>query len=97
MRPPATHPIVQNWFTIGTTLVCKEDNIAMTSLKLSVRVHIARFPKTLSIPSVVKRLGLSSVTIRELQDYSLAIWKSRNDVLHENDDGRQAILQTDLH
>jgi hypothetical protein len=38
-----------------------------------------------------------SVVIRALQDYSLAIWKSRNDVLHANDAGCQAILQADLH
>ena len=38
-----------------------------------------------------------ALVICALQDYSLAIWKSRNDVLHENSELSRSILQDKLH
>ncbi len=38
-----------------------------------------------------------SVVIRALQDYSLAIWKSRNGVLHDKTALGHKILQAQLH
>jgi hypothetical protein len=54
--------------------------------------------------SSISRSGLSHPTInhltlviRALQDYSLAIWKSRNEALHKHSESSNAILQGQVH
>ncbi|KAI2504096.1 hypothetical protein MHU86_10378 [Fragilaria crotonensis] len=44
-----------------------------------------------------KSINHLAVVIRALQDYSLALWKSRNETLHQNVERSQAILQAQLN
>lgn len=56
-----------------------------------------RFTSLADRPSSATTNNFLAGTIRALQDYSLAIWKSRNDALHQNNELSNAILLANLH
>ena len=61
---------------------------------LVVAITDSSYAREECTPQAINHLA---VVIRSLQDYSLAIWKSRNDTLHQNAEQSSAILHAQLH